>query len=568
MRGKALKVLIIGGYGTFGGRIVQLLSDEPRLTLLVSGRSLHKAEAFVRKHDNQAKLVPVQFDRDGDVATQIQQLSPDIVVDASGPFQFYGSDPYGLVEVCIASGVNYLDLADGSDFVRGIAEFNSAASDREVFVLSGVSSCPVLTSAVCSYLVRNMTRVDAICGGIAPSPYSSVGQSVIEAIASYAGKPVAICRGGEIARARPFTETKKYTVAPPGTLPLLPMTFSLVDVPDLTLLAQQQPMPANVWFGAAPVPAIYHAMFRLLARGVRLGALRSLNAISSLMYFVMNHLSWGEHRGGMFVEVSGTDNEGQAVRRSWHLVAEGNDGPMIPAMAAEIVIRRCIEGDLHKAGARPAHGELQLKDFEPMLGRLNIQTGLRQSPLPDEWPLFRSVLGDAWPALPVEIQRTHESLLATRFSGRAAVTRGRSIFARLAGWMIGFPLDGARVPVTVTIRPDQAGEKWSRDFDGHSFSSKLSLGTGRFSNLLCEQFGPFRFGMGLVLKGDELHYVPRQWSFLGIPMPISLAPGGAMYESVKDGRFQFHVEITLPIIGNVVTYSGWLDICVQPSSAS
>jgi hypothetical protein len=40
-----MKLLIVGGYGIFGGRIVELLQDEPCLTILVAGRSLPKARA-------------------------------------------------------------------------------------------------------------------------------------------------------------------------------------------------------------------------------------------------------------------------------------------------------------------------------------------------------------------------------------------------------------------------------------------------------------------------------------------------------------------------------------------
>ena len=40
-----LTVLIVGGYGTFGGRIVELLENEPRLTLIIAGRSLERAAA-------------------------------------------------------------------------------------------------------------------------------------------------------------------------------------------------------------------------------------------------------------------------------------------------------------------------------------------------------------------------------------------------------------------------------------------------------------------------------------------------------------------------------------------
>ena len=50
----AIKVLVIGGYGVFGGRLIQLLEDEPRLNLLVAGRSAGHASAFVRSRGNTA----------------------------------------------------------------------------------------------------------------------------------------------------------------------------------------------------------------------------------------------------------------------------------------------------------------------------------------------------------------------------------------------------------------------------------------------------------------------------------------------------------------------------------
>ena len=40
-----MKVLILGGYGVFGGRLARLLKDEAGLTIVLAGRSLAKAEA-------------------------------------------------------------------------------------------------------------------------------------------------------------------------------------------------------------------------------------------------------------------------------------------------------------------------------------------------------------------------------------------------------------------------------------------------------------------------------------------------------------------------------------------
>jgi hypothetical protein len=64
--------------------------------------------------------------------------------------------------------------------------------------------------------------------------------------------------------------------------------------------------------------------------------------------------------------------------------------------------------------------------------------------------------------------------------------------------------------------------------------------------------------MALVIEDGRMRLVVRRWSYLGIPMPLALAPRGNSYEFAQDGRFHFHVEIGLPFIGLIVAYRGWL----------
>ena len=52
-----------------------------------------------------------------------------------------------MIEACIAAGVDYVDFADAADFVFGVAALDQRAKAADVFVLSGVSSFPVLTAA-------------------------------------------------------------------------------------------------------------------------------------------------------------------------------------------------------------------------------------------------------------------------------------------------------------------------------------------------------------------------------------------------------------------------------------
>ena len=554
---RSSKLLIIGGYGTFGGRLAGLLANNPNLTLLIAGRSLHKAQTFVEQ--NSSAMIPVAFDRDGDALTQIKALAPDIVIDASGPFQAYGEKPYRVAEAAISIGAHYLDLADGTDFVCNIETLDTAAREKDVFVLAGTSTCPVLTTAVARELSRDLARVESITGGIAPSPFAGLGRSVVEAIADYAGKPIQVIRDGQLKADHTITSTREFTIAPPGDVPLPPMTFSLIDVPELRLLSNLDKPPRNTWLGVSTTPAIYHRLLRLVARLVKAGIVPTLRPLAGVMHFVMNHLSWGEHRGGMFIEVRGTDLQGEQVRQSWHLIANGDNGPNVPALAAAAIVHRCIDGRAPKPGARPAMDDLDLSDYLPMFEALDIRIGKRSERLRDRKPIFEQVLGEKWQSLPAPLRDLHGAARESSFSGQASVKRGNGLLAKIVGRLTRFPHANTEVPVTVRITPKTNRETWERDFSGHTFSSKMSIGSGRLEGLMCERFGPARFGMALVTDGEVLRYVSRRWTLFAVPMPKWMMPNGEMFETVVAGRFFFHVEIKLPLIGHVVTYEGSLE---------
>lgn len=558
-----MKILIVGGYGTFGGRIIELLENEPRLTLIVAGRSLARADAYCKNRDRAvARIVPALFDRNGHIVEQLSPLRPDILIDASGPFQAYGEGRYRLIEACIDQGVNYLDLADGSDFVAGLSAFNEAALKAGLFVLSGVSSFPVLTAAAVRRLSADMARVDRIRGGIAPSPFAGVGGNVIRAISGYAGQPVKLVRNGRSALGHPFTEQTRYTIAPPGRLPLRNTLFSLVDVPDLRALSELWPEAKTIWMGAGPVPEVFHRALIGLAWLVRAGTVRSLSPLAPLMQLATNRLRWGEHRGGMFVEVAGSDRTGVAVKRSWHLLAEGNDGPLIPSMAVEALVRKALDGYEAPPGARAAVHDLELEDYEALFASKTIYTGFRNEPVDLDTPLYAALLGDAWLSLPDEIRAMHDG--TTTAEGRARVERGGNILGRLTAWLVGFPKPCADIPVRVRFETGKDGETWTRTFGTHSFSSRQCAGRDRSQRLLCERFGPLTFAMALVAEDGRLTLALRHWSIWGLPLPLWLCPRSTSYETVEDGRFRFHVEISHRFTGIIVRYRGWL----EPSQGS
>jgi hypothetical protein len=267
----------------------------------------------------------------------------------------------------------------------------------------------------------------------------------------------------------------------------------------------------------------------------------------------------------MFVAVEGTTPTGERLGRAWHLLAEGDDGPFIPAMAAAAFVRNCLAGRPPPPGARSAAADLELTDYAPLFGRRAIYAGVRESTAAgQQQPLYRRLLGAAWTALPVPLQIMHgleDRLVA---EGRATVERGNGLLARLIAALVGFPRAGRDVPARVEFERRGDEEIWRRTFAGRSFASVHAAGTGRSDHLIVERFGPFAFGLAAVLAGDRLRLVLRRWSFLGLPLPLCLAPGGDAYEFAADGRFHFHVELGHPLTGLIVRYRGWLVPSAEP----
>ena len=550
-----MRVLIIGGYGSFGARLAGLLKDEAGLTLVIAGRNFVKAETLCAKLNGQAgSYVPLKLDRMGDIAAQIGEDTPDIIVDASGPFQTYGhayrDAPYHVVKYAISVGAQYLDLADGTDFVAGISALDNKAKAANVATISGLSTYPALTSAVLIHLQNELKSVLTLRAGIFPSPRSDMGRSVIDAVTSYAGKPISGGRHG-------LTQGFKARICPPGELPLDRLLFADVDVPDGKLLPDLFPGLTDVRNAAGTKPQILHFGLMGLAHLVKWRLLSNLSFLSPLIHACQKHLNFGADRSGLVIAVTGEHHDGRAARISWHLTAEGDDGPHIPALPAAIVIRKALLGTYPAPGARPAIGVVTLEDYRAEFSKLRIKEGFYDADI--DASIYEQILGPAYDLLPASIQALHRPGSAATYRGQAGIVRGKNPFAKLLCLVFRFPKTGQDIPLDVSFILESGTEHWVRKFNGRKMHSSQERGTGRYEHLMKERFGPFTIGIALVVKDSQLHNITQCWSVFGIPLPRFLCPGGEVYEHETDERFNFHVDIKAPLIGRIVKYRGWLE---------
>lgn len=518
------KVLIIGGYGTFGLRLVRLLADHPGMTVFVAGRSEAKAFKAVAAIHGRSILVPTVLDR----SQPIDHPPVDVVVDAVGPFQRYAHAADHVIDYSERAGATYIDLSDDPEFCAHMVE---RAAHSPITVATGWSTYAAVTGAAIHALGGHAAPIV----GIVPSPKLPMGRAVIASVLDSAGKRIGP------GKAKGLTRTLRRTVAPPGRMPMRNLLFSNVPTPDTVLVDRR----TTAW--TAPQPEILHRMLIWMARLRGLRLLPPLSWFTGLIHRVQAIVQIGEPRGGLFVEVG---------ERRFDLIGEGDIGPSVPATPAAALIRAIHAGERFPPGLLRPGADFPLSRLTPIWDEIGVDYGIRERS--DD--LYADTLGGAMATLPEPIADLHTGGI---FTGRATVERGRNPLGRLVASVLGFPTAGAH-DLRVSITTDAAGrERWSRVYAGREMFSTQERGSGRATGLITERFGPFAVHLAISVEGERLVYRSRGWSFLNIPLPKSLAPGGEVFEFVDDapdskGRFNFHVDMRAPGFGRLVRYRGHL----------
>lgn len=535
-----MKVLVLGGYGVFGERVVRLLCRDGH-AVIVAGRDLASAQRLADEVGAQA----MRFDRERDLDL-LRGLNLEVLVDAAGPFHAYGERPYALAEASLRAGVHYLDLADDPAFCAGIAALDGLAKKHGRMALSGASSVPAISAAAVRELAAGLQHIDAIDTAILPGNRAPRGLSVMASILEQCGRERLIWLDRGWRRMRGWGASRVYALGAFG-----PRRAYRIGVPDLDLFpahfnADTVSFRAGLELGLMNrALAVFSRIRARFPFAIRSGLVRVLKRVAD----ALEH--FGSDRGGMRVEVIGRasgQGEFERTRRQWRLLAEAGDGPWVPAMP----VRALLRGELPEPGARPCLDAPSPAQLEQAMADCRIRFERDDGALR---ALFACVPGLDLASLPASIRASHAVFHTRVLSGRARVERGRGVFARLLSTVFGFPAGSEDIEVEVTKTREDDHETWRRRFGSREFESRLRIARGRMR----ERFGAFEFELDLHIANASLHFPVRRGWLLGLPLPRWLLPRSEAREFVEDGRFRFDVAIEAPLgIGRMVRYRGWL----------
>lgn len=343
-----LKVLIIGGYGNFGGYVARKLAARADIGLVLAGRNLARAQAAAARlaAANPAQGARVDL---ADPEAAIAAIAPDLVINMVGPYHTQG---YQVAQAAIACGAHYCDIADARDFVCGIGALDAAAQQAGVAVIAGASSVPCLTAAYLDEASEAMAEVHAAYCGISGAEQANRGAGTVAAVLSYVGQRFDRLEDG---RMQPVTGwAGMHNVRYPE---LGRRWFGHGNIPDLGLFPARYPTLRDYAFYAGHEIAFLHFGTWMLGKLASWRLLPRLDRFARLLLKASKLFNWmGNGRSGFHMVIAGIGHDGAPMVRCHWIIARSGHGPNIPCVPVILIAQKLAEGQSIAPGARPCLG--------------------------------------------------------------------------------------------------------------------------------------------------------------------------------------------------------------------
>jgi hypothetical protein len=174
--------------------------------------------------------------------------------------------------------------------------------------------------------------------------------------------------------------------------------------------------------------------------------------------------------------------------------------------------------------------------------------------------LVQSWFGSAFDELHPRLQQLHRhgGVLAGKVEVRYGSGMGGVLGRRLAR-RLNIAASGTMNELEVTIASDHLGLHWNRRFNRGAEFKSLFVPVGRYpSGHWVERSGAVQLELGVDIVNRGWHWRQRAISVSGIRIPAALAPRTTAFKEIEAEDYRFHVEIGLPAVGMLLSYSGVL----------
>lgn len=366
MRDSRPSVVVLGGYGNFGRRIVAALAGDADHRVLIAGRDGSRAAALAQQVGGNTEPLQLDVLAPG-LADALVRAGAKLVIHTAGPFQ---AQAFNVPRACIQAHAHYVDLADAREFVCAIHELSAEARHHDTLLVSGASSLPALSSAVVDRLAGSFATIETI-DHVITSGATPPGEATMRGVLAYAGHSFTRWQHGDWRRVFGWQGLAWQRFPSPVGIRLL----ANCDVPDLDLFPRRYPSVRSVRFRAGVAQPTSMLAIWTGAWAVRLGLMRSMvPLVPRLHRLAVQRAARGSRHSAMRIVVQGRDVSSRPMSRTWTLLAADDHGPEIPCFPAIALARKLLRGEVTVRGAMPCIGLLDEREILDVGRGLSIVT--------------------------------------------------------------------------------------------------------------------------------------------------------------------------------------------------
>lgn len=357
-------VLILGGYGNFGQLIATALCQDPNISVIISGRNGQKAKKLAESLNCQYMQIDAMHDN---LMTTFNSHNIHLVISTIGPFQ---NQSYHIAEAAIAANIHYIDLADSREFVENIVQFNNIAQEKSLFICSGASTVPSLSSAVVNHYMSEYSDLKSI--DITLSASEKVpGISTLSAVLSYCGQKFIIWKDQQwqsvyglqnLAHHQFYHLPNKRWVAN-------------CNVPDLALFPKNYPTVQQVTFKAGVGISLVQISSWAVSWLKRWQLMNHPIKYVDTFYKIAQYFErFGDGLSGMQIKLNGSDHNHKPLSINWEIIGYDNEGPNIPCFASIILARKLANQEIIQRGAFSSMNLITLDEYLEAFQNIHIKT--------------------------------------------------------------------------------------------------------------------------------------------------------------------------------------------------
>jgi len=124
---------------------------------------------------------------------------------------------------------------------------------------------------------------------------------------------------------------------------------------------------------------------------------------------------------------------------------------------------------------------------------------------------------------------------------------------------LGIPINKGEHTLRVSITHKDDGLHWDRCFDKDKLFKSTFTPTGTIGNgYWIESTGSIHLRLTVDIKNGGWYWRTLQAKLKGFPLPLWLFPKTTAYKVIENNLYRFYVGISLPVFGEVISYSGLL----------